>query len=517
MKIGLASIPSTSVVMSFVIIPALLLAAGMRWGFTAEEQASPNDLVDIQGSVIDEDGKPVTHLPVSCKDSQQNIVREVRPNEKGVFSLLRIPSRLQTIECEVGDDRIYAKSQKKILVNADTQLVFRLNFQTIEELRGRITGPQKWKIQNALVQVTRNGVTFSEPADEKGKVTFKKLRAGPATVKYSADGTQAKEVPDALIIEGSDLSASLLFDWFPYGLLLLIPAVVVLALRAGLDWWWEKSAEDRGRTTTSILILASLLIWGVTFFGVWFMLRGKGDNSLHFFHPALSFSLAVPIFGFLGTLLFVIDVCQKKTAGKQDVDTAMEFVLRLVLGPYVAIVMVLLFSNTFSFVQVSNNFEGQATVAFFSGFLVLLVLQGLSEQGNELLGRWRNSSRYEQSEIAQALNLAIEEDLKLKKVNLKCLDQLRMLKNEELVQMARQSDLAEGFLLGLKNQALLEHLKTRIGEEVWKKLKAEGISSVWDLAPLTQTRIQELSQKHDIDLAVLTKYSDEAKDLLKTP
>src|SRR5882724_12629515 len=100
MKIGWASIPSTSVVMSFVIIPALLLAAGIRWGFSAEEQASPNDLVDIQGSVLDEDGKPVTHLPVSCKDSQQNIVREVRPNEKGEFTLLRIPSRLQTIECE---------------------------------------------------------------------------------------------------------------------------------------------------------------------------------------------------------------------------------------------------------------------------------------------------------------------------------------------------------------------------------------------------------------------------------
>ena len=43
----------------------------------------------------------------------------------------------------------------------------------------------------------------------------------------------------------------------------------------------------------------------------------------------------------------------------------MEFVLRLVLGPYVAIVMVLLFSNTFSFVQVSKNFEGQATDGVF--------------------------------------------------------------------------------------------------------------------------------------------------------
>ena len=35
--------------------------------------------------------------------------------------------------------------------------------------------------------------------------------------------------------------------------------------------------------------------------------------------------------------------------------------------------------------------------------------------------------------------------------------------------MAKQSELGEGFLLGLKNQALLEDLKARIGEEVVEK------------------------------------------------
>jgi hypothetical protein len=209
----------------------------------------------------------------------------------------------------------------------------------------------------------------------------------------------------------------------------------------------------------------------------------------------------------------VIDVFLKE---KQDAKTSMEFVLRLVLGPYVAIVMVLLFSNTFNFIQVSNHLEAQATVAFFSGFLVVLVLQSLSEKGNELLGQWRSASRYEPTEIARTFHLAVEEDLRLKKVNLKYLDQLRVLKKEDLVHMAKQSDLGEGFLLGLRNQVLLENLKARIGIGVWKKLGEEEISSVWDLAPLTPARIQELSQKHDIDPAVLTKYSDDAKELLET-
>ena len=40
---------------------------------------------------------------------------------------------------------------------------------------------------------------------------------------------------------------------------------------------------------------------------------------------------------------------------------------------------------------------------------------------------------------------------------------------------------------------------------------------VWDLAPLTTAQIQDLSAKHEIDLAALTKYADEAKKLLGIP
>jgi hypothetical protein len=513
MKNGFASFRSTGVVVSLGIVPILLLVVGIRWGFTAEEQGALDGFVHIRGNVINEEGDPVANLPVSCKDSQQEIVREVLTNEKGEFTLQRLPSHIGTIDCEVGGDRVYVKAQKKIPVKADTQVAFTLDFQTIKELRGWIAVPKGWGIENALVQITRKGVTLSRRTDANGQVTFENLKAGPATVSYSADGVQAMAAANTLIIEGGDLSASLLFDWFPFGLLLLIPAVVVLALRAGLDWWWKQNPDEHSMDTTSILIFASLVIWGATFLCLWFALRDKTSNNLHYFHPGLSFPLAVPVFGFLGSLLFVIDVFLKE---KQDAKTSMEFVLRLVLGPYVAIVMVLLFSNTFNFIQVSNHLEAQATVAFFSGFLVVLVLQSLSEKGNELLGQWRSASRYEPTEIARTFHLAVEEDLKLKKVNLKYLDQLRVLKKEDLVHMAKQSDLGEGFLLGLRNQVLLENLKARIGIGVWKKLGEEEISSVWDLAPLTPARIQELSQKHDIDPAVLTKYSDDAKELLET-
>jgi hypothetical protein len=148
-------------------------------------------------------------------------------------------------------------------------------------------------------------------------------------------------------------------------------------------------------------------------------------------------------------------------------------------------------------------------MAFFSGFLVVLFLQSLSEKGNELLGEWRTSSRYEPSEIARELNLAVEEDLKLKRVNLKYLGHLQRLSDEVVVHMARQSDLNEGLLFSLRDEArarrihdvplLAQHLQERIGRAVWAKLQQEGITSVWDLAARTPAEIQQIAQKHNID------------------
>jgi hypothetical protein len=498
------------------IVSVLLVVAGFQWGFPAEVQEAQGDFVDIRGSVITEEGGPVANRPVRCKDSQQQIVREVLSNEQGAFILTRLPSRVQTIDCEVGGDRLYSKIQKQIPVTVDTQVAFTVDFQTVKELRGWITVPKGWGIENALVQITRNGTTLSRRTDEKGEVVFEDLKAGPATVTYSAEGVQTKRVPDTLIVEGTDLSASLAFDWFPFCLVLLIPAIVVLVARAVMDLqgWWKRCEEDDDHSCAASLslICIALVAWAGTFFYLWHALSDKTSYNLHYFHPGLSFSLAVPVFGFLGALLFVIDVFLK---GKQDAETHMEFVLRLVLGPYVAIVMVVLFGNTFTFMQLSEKLDAQATIAFFSGFLVVLVLQNLAEKGNEILGQWRTASRYVPTEIAQKLGLDVEEDLKLKKVNLKYLEQLRMLSEEDLKQMAKQGELSEAFLLGLRNQALEQGLKVRIGEKVWKKLEGKGIKTVWDLASLTQGEINELSQ--DIDREALDKYTKEAKKLLDIP
>jgi hypothetical protein len=510
-------------------------AVGLQWGFAAEEES-----VDLHGTVRDAAGTAVTHLRVRCTDSQQKIVRALFPNENGEFTLRSIPKSVETITCVVGPDhrgKYEDSPAESIPVEPGNSFAFILDFLPVKKLEARIIPPKGWKLENAWIEVTQNGKTFSFFAED-GKFNVEtenlKLITGPARVTYRAAGVSPRKNVETELTAETTLATSLPFDPFPYGLLLLIPAIVILGLRAGLEWRWRQRKRDF-RDLGLLLIIIAVVLWGGTFFALWWLVGDEGANTLHVFHPNLSFSLAVPIFGFLGSLLFVIDVFQSRTPTdlssdqieKQNLNTSMEFVLRLVLGPYVAIVMVLLFRDTFTFLNVSDHLGAQATVAFFSGFLVTLVLQSLSEKGNELIGEWRSTTRYDPSEIARELNLAMEEDLKLRKVNLKYLGHLRRLTDDDIVHLAKQSDINEGLLFSLRDEArarrmhdvplLVKRLEERIGTEVWGKLQQEGIKSVWDLAARTPEEIRQIAPKHNIDPEILTKHSDDAKALVKTP
>jgi hypothetical protein len=528
----LAVLPS--VVLSVGTISTLLLAVALQWGFAAEEES-----VDLKGTVRDAADKAVTHLGVRCTDSKKKIDRTVFPDKNGEFTLRSIPKSVESITCRVGQDhhgKYDDSPEQSKPVEPGNNFDFLLDFLPVKKLQARIIPPKGWALENAWIEVTQNGKRFSFFAED-GKFNLEKenlkLMTGPATVTYRAAGVNPRNIETELAPD-TTLATSLPFDPFPYGLLLLIPAIVILGLRAGLDWlWWRLKWDYRNLALVLIIIAAAL--WGGTFLALWWLVGDEGANTLHFFHPALSFSLAVPIFGFLGSLLFVIDVFQTgmpvavlaDQTEKQNINTSMEFVLRLALGPYVAIVMVVLFRDTFKFMDLSAHLGAQATVAFFSGFLVTLVLQSLSEKGNEVLGEWRSTTRYDPSEIARELHLAKEEDLKLRKVNLKYLSHLQRLTDDDIVHMAKQSDMNEGLLFSLRDQAkarrmhdvpfLAQHLQERIGTAVWAKLQQEGIKSVWDLAACTPEEIPEIARRHRIDSEILIKYWDAAKALAKAP
>ncbi|MFQ5881401.1 MAG: hypothetical protein ACE5I9_02850 [Candidatus Methylomirabilales bacterium] len=299
--------------------------------------------------------------------------------------------------------------------------------------------------------------------------------------------------------------------WFPDDLLLLIPGILVLAFRAFYELLFgeqsdEGLGEDRG-DPNAWLILVSLFIWIFTLFWLHLRLEEGGTQDLTFFLPDLTVPFFVPVFGFLGALIFMIDLFRR---GRKGINVSSEFAMRLVLGPYVAMVIVIFFKETFKFIQLSDV-KTQAALAFFSGFLVVLVLQNLAERGNEVLGRWRERYRYEPSEIARKFKLDRDDDLKLKGANLKYLAQLRSLQPMDLRTRGRQAGFGDEFLQELQRLLQPSTLRSQLSEQMWNVLNQHGVTTLMDVALLTRERIQQICDTVALDEEVLLKFHEDCK------
>jgi hypothetical protein len=498
---------------TFLISAALLAMANLPISVAGEQDVRNQDSgTTIKGVVVDERAGPQAGVLVHCSDFEdtKTMLGEAFSGKNGEFELSIAPVAADKIRCWIGGDNMYEGNEKIVPIGRDTKVVFILNFQRIPRIEGWITNPAGEGIHRARVQVTQsNGASWSRSTDENGWFSFDDLTAGPARVVYSANGYQTTTI-EPTIRMGNDLSASLSLESFPSALLLLIPGIMILTLRTTINWQVE-TAEGPLRDPDRILIVTSLVIWGAAFFFLWFMLSRNNIDSLNFFHPKLSFPLFVPFFGFLGALIFVTDAFR---TGQRYIEGSSEFAFRLVLGPYVAVVVLLLFRDNG---VPSSKLETQATVAFFSGFLVVLVLQMLTEKGNEILEQWRSKSRYEPSELAVRFHLDMADDLKLREINLKYLEQLRSLPEEELRVVGRRTTLGEEFLVSLWSQLQSDRLQEQLGREMWAILDQEGVKTIWDVALLTPDRILEIANKHNLHSDILMKFYETCKATVREP
>ena len=505
---------SRSQVTSVMFFSVLLLAMGSQSRATVGEQGGGNQgaATTIKGIVVDEKTMPQAGIRVHCADveNKQMMLGETFSGKDGKFELPISPLAADTFRCWISGGEAYETDEKIFHTGRHAEVIFTLRFLTIPQIEGWVHFPPEWEIRKVLIQVHQsNDVMYSQrPYDEEGKFIFYNVKAGPAKVTYSYDGLGMGAV-DRFLMPGSDISPTLRFASFPSALILLIPGVTVLGLLAYMSLRWRENSEMQRRVGDPALMLASLILWGATFATLWFLLRSREGSGLHFFHPTLSFALSVPIFGFIGAMLFVIDFFR---TGAQNAPDYREFALRLVLGPYVAIVMVLLFGGTFQIIDLSK-LGSQATAAFFSGFLVVLALQTLAEKGNEILGQWRATSRYEPSEIARQFNLHMEEDVRLQKAHLKYLEQLRGLSRDELKTTAIHTELGEAFLVGLQKRLQEHDLLARLGKDTWTKLNQEGVRTIGDMALLSSDRMQQVATNQQIDLEALTAFCEACKKI----
>jgi hypothetical protein len=298
--------------------------------------------------------------------------------------------------------------------------------------------------------------------------------------------------------------------------LLFIPALaglVIALINECRDCWKGYDVVAGPSTPTKTrLRFPSALINGFIWVVIFVVLASLKVYSFNFFNNELNFELYVPVLGFLGALLFVLDLSRR---GRQDIPVGTEFGMRIVMGPYVAIVVVMLFGQNFKHINLSSPI-GKATLAFSSGLVVVAALQRLIEASQEKLGEWRKRTRYEPSEIAREFHLSQEEDRVLSKADLHYLIQLEKYPEDELKEKARKAGFDAYLAAGLKHEYDKRLLYKAIGDSVWDTMKkeVEVNKNLEEFAHLTDQALEKVTKANPhISLSDLKKLRDKARIL----
>ena len=135
-------------------------------------------------------------------------------------------------------------------------------------------------------------------------------------------------------------------------------------------------------------------------------------------------------------------------------------------------------------------------MAFISGLIVVVAIQGIIERANEMLGKWRRKNDpYLASPIAQKFNLSEIEDKELSKAGLRYPEQLLMLSADEIKRMQDAADLDKNLVLALKRKVELEQLKSEISDLIWIRLKPKNISTIQDFSTLLDGLLKQIAQE----------------------
>ncbi len=305
-------------------------------------------------------------------------------------------------------------------------------------------------ISNGIIKIYQGESEIEESTASDGSFRVT-LPPGSAEIIYQAPGYRM--LTDKVVLSEDIKSFDKTFQIESVGgcwsLLLLVPGVLGLLVA----WFMEKFRPKRLDRYEQDRVLVALLngfIWAGVLAGIWYGAAApQGISRVQLFHHSLTFEFYVPLLGFFGSLLYVFDLFRSREE-QVDIFKEKEFGMRIIMAPYVAIIMVALYGKDLNFIDLGSD-TGQGTLAFISGLLVVVALQGIIERANEYLGRWRRrSSGYHPSPIARKFELSEEDDRKLRKISILHPEQLRDLEESDLREKVKKVAFNEHLAVALK-------------------------------------------------------------------
>jgi hypothetical protein len=352
------------------------------------------------------------------------------------------------------------------------------------------------EISKAIVTAIQGGEKFEQSTTDDGRFELF-LNPGVTNITYRAPGYGKLE--DRIIVANGmeEITKRMHRDsvngWST--IMLLIPGVFGLLVAC------IKEYADRKKVTNSpkrnqnrmLVALANGIVWAIVLAWIWHYASSvPGVTKIQFFHSSLAFEFFVPLLGYLGSLLFVFDLFRGRD---NDSFKDKEFGMRIIMGPYVAMVIVALFGKEFDFVNLQSD-TGQGVLAFISGLIVVVAIQGIIERANEMLGKWRRKNDpYLPSPLAKMFNLSEIEDKELSKASLRHPEQLLMLSVDDLKEKQETADIDKNLVLALKRKVELEQLKSEISDLIWNRLKPKNISTIQDFSTLSDGLLKQVAQE----------------------
>jgi hypothetical protein len=361
-------------------------------------------------------------------------------------------------------------------------------------ITGELKDGSRRIIPGGKIEAIQDGTSIEQYTTIEGTFEFR-LYPGPATIIYQAPGY--KKLEDSITVEQKNekivkiMQRDSVGGWWT--LLLLVPGV------CGLLIAWCKECFSKNRNANQAIqdrLLVALfngVVWAGVLAWMWHGAAApRGITKVQFFHSSLTFEFFVPLLGYFGSLLYVFDLFRGKDSDKFKEK---EFGMRMVMGPYVAIIMVALFGKDLTFIDL-ESYTGQGTLAFLSGLIVVVAFQGLIERANEMLGKWRReSSPYVASPLAEKFHLSEDEDNELRKIALNHPEQLPMWSDEELSKKVADIEFDEHFILSMKRSVESDELRKHIGDLIWDRLKPAKVTTIQDFATLSNEEIQNIAKE----------------------
>jgi hypothetical protein len=384
-------------------------------------------------------------------------------------------------------------------------------------IQGKLVSQNDQGIKNARITLVQGDMKIEQSTNTKGEFEFS-VNPGTTKISYLAPGYAKTE--DNLTLEAGEadsvdikkrLSQESIGGWWT--LLLLVPGVAGLLIA----WGKEKISQQHEKSSSIpdrlLVALLNGVVWAGVLVSVWYFTTTQGITRIRLFHSSLSFEFFVPLLGYFGALLYVFDLFRGDT---DDKFREKEFGMRIIMGPYIAIVMVSLFGKNLEFINLDSS-TGQGTLAFFSGLIVVVAIQGLIERANETLGQWRrHHNPHKFSPLAEKFKLTEKEDKALLKLSLRFPKQLLVWSDDALRNAAGTADINANLLLAMKWEVQAEQLKQEISDLIWDRLKMVNATTIESFAALAEEELEKLARKKpELSTGRLKELRQRTADFLK--